>query len=355
MSFSLSGSTITQSGTDTSLAGLTGIAGVTTTTIGYYTQYDIGTLTLSVTGTLSWNTGATLNQLKLSPANASTANSVIVQSGGSITIGTDQNINLHRKYGFAAILQQAAFGNVGVGGSASSNAATSSGSGSFSLVYIRTGGSFACYGQNIDTVYGWDSAPGCTVIFKDSYFQCDLYYAYNSGLTLNNTQCAFVNTTASFLPLLNSYTIQNLTQVRPVRFFGISSSTPANLAVSVSGAPDLPNTVNLIGIGRQESTNLAIVSFYNLARGSDYQFDYTSFAPRWYRARLYQQVAFTVLNSSAAAVQSASIRVLGKSGSTWSGTTNASFTIPKTITTPMSMALRLKAICICSHHPLMRL
>jgi hypothetical protein len=329
MSFSLSGSTITQSGTDTSLAGLNGIAGVTTTTIGYFTRYDIGSLTLSVTGTLSWNTGTTLHQLRLSPANATTRNSIIVQSGGSITIGTDQNINLHRKFGFAAISQDAAFGTdsaSAVGDTNPTFAGPNPFTNVYALVYVRTGGTFLCYGQNIETIWGWDIAPSSTVTFKDSYLQCDTIYAFTTGLSLINTQCSFVQVDGSsgFFPLLRSYTIQNLTQVRPFRFFSVSSASPANLAVSISGVPDLPNTVNLIGIGRTPSTDLAIVSFYNLARGTDYAFDYTSFAPRYYRARLYQQVAFTVSNSAGSAIQSASVRVLGKSGSTWSGTTNVS-------------------------------
>jgi hypothetical protein len=329
MSFSLSGSTITQSGTDTSLAGLNGIAGVTTTTIGYFTRYDIGSLTLSVTGTLSWNTGSTLHQLRLSPANATTRNSIIVQSGGSITIGVDQNINLHRKFGFAAISQDAAFGTdsaSAVGDTNPTFAGPNPFTNVYALVYVRTGGTFLCYGQNIETIWGWDIAPSSTVTFKDSYLQCDTIYAFTTGLSLINTQCSFVQVDGSsgFFPLLRSYTIQNLTQVRPFRFFSVSSASPANLAVSISGVPDLPNTVNLIGIGRTPSTDLAIVSFYNLARGTDYAFDYTSFAPRYYRARLYQQVAFTVSNSAGSAIQSASVRVLGKSGSTWSGTTNVS-------------------------------
>lgn len=53
MAFALSGSIITQSGTDTSLAGLSSIAGVTTTTVNGRSIYNIGTLRISVTGTLT--------------------------------------------------------------------------------------------------------------------------------------------------------------------------------------------------------------------------------------------------------------------------------------------------------------
>jgi len=53
MGFALSGSTITQSGTDTSIAGLSGIAGVTVTTVTGRTIYNVGNRVLNVTGTLS--------------------------------------------------------------------------------------------------------------------------------------------------------------------------------------------------------------------------------------------------------------------------------------------------------------
>lgn len=53
MAFTLSGSTITQSGTDTSVDGLAGIAGVTSTTMGDEQLYNLGALTLNITGTLT--------------------------------------------------------------------------------------------------------------------------------------------------------------------------------------------------------------------------------------------------------------------------------------------------------------
>ena len=59
MSFSLSGSIITQSGTDADLSGLSGISGVTTVAQGAaskpYTVYSIGDRRLTINGTLSHN------------------------------------------------------------------------------------------------------------------------------------------------------------------------------------------------------------------------------------------------------------------------------------------------------------
>ena len=59
MAFSLSGSTITQSGTDTDLSGLASISGVSvqTTSSGVhsYSVYDLNSLTLVINGTLTIN------------------------------------------------------------------------------------------------------------------------------------------------------------------------------------------------------------------------------------------------------------------------------------------------------------
>jgi len=53
MGFTLSGSTITQSGTDTDMSGLAGIAGVTVTSVSGRKVYNVGNRVLKVTGTLS--------------------------------------------------------------------------------------------------------------------------------------------------------------------------------------------------------------------------------------------------------------------------------------------------------------
>ena len=53
MAFSLSGSTITQSGTDADLSGLSGVAGVTLTSVAGRILYNVGNRALRVTGTLS--------------------------------------------------------------------------------------------------------------------------------------------------------------------------------------------------------------------------------------------------------------------------------------------------------------
>jgi hypothetical protein len=79
MAFALASTTITQSGTDTSLAGLNGIAGVTRIANGDGYIYYMPTLTLNITGTLTI----------ADPAKETyTAAAVRVLSGGNYTSGT---------------------------------------------------------------------------------------------------------------------------------------------------------------------------------------------------------------------------------------------------------------------------
>jgi hypothetical protein len=84
MSFSLSGSVITQSGTDTSLAGLTGIAGVTSRTLtNGIVIYNTANLQLVITGSLTWSQEAQILEMGtgvLFP-------NVDVASGGALVIG----------------------------------------------------------------------------------------------------------------------------------------------------------------------------------------------------------------------------------------------------------------------------
>ena len=55
MTFAIDGSLITQSGTDTNLSGLSGVAGVTTLTNGTKTVYFVGNNRIHVSGTLTFD------------------------------------------------------------------------------------------------------------------------------------------------------------------------------------------------------------------------------------------------------------------------------------------------------------
>lgn len=86
MAFTLSGSTITQSGTDANLSGLAGLAGVTTSTFfGVVTVYNIGNNRLVINGTLSFN--AELQALQIGTG-AAFPN---IEVSGVLSIGTLQS------------------------------------------------------------------------------------------------------------------------------------------------------------------------------------------------------------------------------------------------------------------------
>ena len=90
MAFTLSGSIITQTGTDTSLAGISAIAGVITTIrVGGFTVYDLGVLQLRVSGNLSIGAEiAPFEQLIIGQnAGPSTIPDIDVLNGGVLNIG----------------------------------------------------------------------------------------------------------------------------------------------------------------------------------------------------------------------------------------------------------------------------
>ena len=86
MSFTISGSTITQSGTDNSLSGLAAISGVTLTAFAERSVYALGTNTLVINGTL--NVDPAIEQI-----NCSSASGRSVQVNGTLNINGQKSIN----------------------------------------------------------------------------------------------------------------------------------------------------------------------------------------------------------------------------------------------------------------------
>lgn len=85
--FVLSGGTITQSGTDANLSGLSAIAGVITTTAGNQNIYNVGVLQLAINGNLTID--PRIEELVSSNGNIG----VIVNSGGVLNLGRQITIN----------------------------------------------------------------------------------------------------------------------------------------------------------------------------------------------------------------------------------------------------------------------
>lgn len=90
MSFSYSGGIITQTGTDTSLAGLSGLTGVTV----YNSVYLLDNVFLKVQGTLSFN-GYTERMVFVNPNDGGTGlnyMSIYVDNGASLTVSCDNGV-----------------------------------------------------------------------------------------------------------------------------------------------------------------------------------------------------------------------------------------------------------------------
>jgi len=89
MAFNLSGDIITQTGTNTSLAGIEDIAGVTLTNLGTLLIYDLGTLHFRVNGTQSINATDNGNREMMVIGTTGTQDTIdiIVQNGGTLNIG----------------------------------------------------------------------------------------------------------------------------------------------------------------------------------------------------------------------------------------------------------------------------
>jgi hypothetical protein len=92
MAFTLSGQTIIQSGTDTSLAWLSAIAGVVTRTAGDHKTYFLDSLQISVDGNLTIN--PEVEQLSFGASHPSNyAIAVGVSGTGTLTVGTRVTVN----------------------------------------------------------------------------------------------------------------------------------------------------------------------------------------------------------------------------------------------------------------------
>jgi hypothetical protein len=94
MTFVLSGTTITQSGTDTDLSGLSSIAGVTTETVGGQTWYYMGDTKLSITGTLDHDPETEV----LIFGDSAPASTVNIVSGGVYNLGQPITLNGFTRY-----------------------------------------------------------------------------------------------------------------------------------------------------------------------------------------------------------------------------------------------------------------
>ena len=94
MTFALSGTVITQSGTDTDLSGIASIAGVTTISAGDHTIYNLETLYLNITGTLTID--PEVEELFFGAGDGD--GRVTVENGGTLNIGQEIDTGTGTRY-----------------------------------------------------------------------------------------------------------------------------------------------------------------------------------------------------------------------------------------------------------------
>ncbi len=328
MSFSSTGSTITQTGTDTSLSGLTGVSGINVTDYGHYKRYELnGGVDLIINGTLTiagGSLGAIGEQLMIQPSGYA-KNTIKVN--GTLTIGIDQDPVLQPdNYFVPAIWQSGIF----IGGSNESTGTTNDGAGTsptMSTVWVASGATFRMYGQSMLLTGAFASSASATELtivdstLRNSFMQLNTITTFDgvkyqkmntsgttdgggieliapSGVTINNMAMRGTSTTASM--------------------FNFNAVTPISAVYSVYGVPSLP-IGNLVGSGRTDTfDNAPLINFYNCEDGSggSNSYELTVDAPRYGMANIYQQIAYTVKTSAGVAIQYALIRLTGKYGST---------------------------------------
>lgn len=151
MSFSQSGSTITQSGTDTDLSGLSGTTGVTTQTVGNLTIYIIASNNLAITGTCTMDPPTEMIVL----TSTTTANQLYV-NGGTFNVGSP----VTPSYGTA-------LDDIYPQHTAIVCAKDGPGCCSGGAINVNATGTLNAYGAifNINAVSVW--ANGSTIVFRD--------------------------------------------------------------------------------------------------------------------------------------------------------------------------------------------
>jgi hypothetical protein len=113
MPFALNGTRIDQTGTDTDLSGLSGIAGVTTeqtsTGAGTHTTYNVGTLSLQIDGTLTINPEVETLYTSVVPPNNNSTGAILLN--GTLTIGEKKTQGGKTKYASGTAIYHTGNGN----------------------------------------------------------------------------------------------------------------------------------------------------------------------------------------------------------------------------------------------------
>lgn len=151
MAFTLNGSFVEQTGTNTSLAGIEALAGVTLTTLGDLRIYDMGSLHLRIDGNLTINNTDTgfKEILVIGTGGGSSNIDVHVRNGGTLTIGlrASQGVTEFSSSGFfPSIFEKDSLTFGTSSAKATAGQTTLGASGNKGFLVVDTGGSLNWYG-----------------------------------------------------------------------------------------------------------------------------------------------------------------------------------------------------------------
>jgi len=247
--FTLSGSTITQSGTDTDLSGLSGITGVTVTVEGGVTYYNIGTRQLNITGNLTVD-GRTE---RLSSSYSPTVNAdYVFQVSGQLTIN-----NFENKFGDLEYFQDVVFYST----------------------YVNT----FCCGR-----FGFRVSSSGTLVMNGGYIRSDSSVRFEPGSRLEITNAGFVTDTSTGIQMrfftddfdIDGLFVKNYLFAVGVNALGTSNLNGLELYGGFAGASGslsagseyIFRNFRSSGIGSNEQAGVAdynFITFINAAAGSE--------------------------------------------------------------------------------------
>ena len=307
MTFSLSGTTITQTGTDTDLDGLDGISGVTKTDRESHIEYFLSDRDLVIDGTLTIAADGTKEQLRFHDSSYTT-NSIVIN--GTLNVGTSHADPLDYNYqDYIPAIQE----DIGTVGYSTRNNQNGEGNGASAQgsVYVD-GGTWNIYGRIVNVAsFGTEASSGSTLVFRYAIMtkHSGATYMYESDVEITNST---VNTFA----LVSSSGYDDISNTKIIgEPFIISNDSPLNSVFTITGVPDT-NGKNFVTAGKSSesvngSTSPKAVAI-DIENGTDQV--YAVLSGRYWRAELKANVTVTVKDLSGTAITDAKVYYKGASG-----------------------------------------
>ncbi len=303
MAFTLSGTLITQTGTDNNLAGLANIAGVTTSNKLTYTEYDIGQMRLLIQGTLNIATGSR-EQLVYQGDTGHNNVDIQIEPSAELNIGAfDSNpLNYNYQDHIPAIVEKIIPSQLVF---QTSNGFQSDGQGQASRrtsLWVR--GTLNSYARTVLIANFGLAQAGIMNIQYSRWIYHASSYAYGTNLAILNSEFNGFSFVANGDYLsLNGW-------VSRTGVLNFSNSTPAGAEYNVKNVADL-NEVPLASSGLI-NVNAPTGIATNLETGTAQR--YTTTAGRYWNVKLRRELAFNVKSDAGEIIENATTYIVGSSG-----------------------------------------